>query len=88
MEDAGTDGNPTTDGSTPITMARQLTGTSSDDTYAGDEWNDANSDTLGAWNFGTSSDVPKLRYADYDGSGTDFNCDMFPVACGTELPGQ
>ena len=34
-------------------------------------WNQANSDTLGAWDFST---VPLLNYADYDGVGNEFAC--------------
>ena len=30
-------------------------------------WNSADSRTLGAWNFGTTRQVPTLSYADYDG---------------------
>ena len=37
-------------------------------------WNEADSSTLGAWDFGTATQVPLLRYADYDGSGTSFHC--------------
>ena len=31
-------------------------------------WNEAASNTLGAWNFGTASQPPRLNYADYDGA--------------------
>ncbi len=55
-------------------------------------WNDAGDDTLNAWVFATGK-APRLRYADYDGAGTDFDCSMFPagVTCGANgdpLPGQ
>ena len=64
---------PTVDGTevtAVITMARQLTLTN-----AGAIWNDADSDTLNAWDFGDSSQDPALRYADYDGpSGNDYHC--------------
>ena len=65
-----TDGTakPTVDG-TAITMAEQLTLTN-----AGTIWNDADNDTLNAWHFGDSSQAPALRYADYDGPGTDYHC--------------
>ena len=70
----GNDGTakPTVDGmvgSATITMARQLTLTN-----AGAIWNDAANDTLNAWDFGDSSQPPALRYADYDGTGTDYGC--------------
>ena len=68
-------------------MAAQLTADNVDDA-----WNDAGSNTLGAWDFGTDSQLPALNYADYDGGGTAFACDQFPVdACGPPgilLPGQ
>ena len=62
---------------------------------AGSEWDDTNSNTKGAWNFGTSGQAPALKYADYDGagSGTDY-CALFPakipgtddaLTCGTSL---
>ena len=64
-------------------------------TDADDVWDDASEKTKGAWNFGTGSQPPALKYADYDGSGgTDFSCDMFPakipgtntaLTCGTTL---
>ena len=63
---------PTVDGmvgSATITMARQLTLTN-----AGAIWNDADSDTLNAWDFGDSDQDPALRYADYDGTDTDYGC--------------
>ena len=53
-------------------------------------WNDAGDNTQDAWVFATGK-APRLRYADYDGAGTDFDCSMFPatVNCGTdEIPGQ
>ena len=57
-------------------------------------WSNASDNTLNAWVFGTGV-APKLRYADYDGSGastTDY-CALFlsTVTCsatGDELPGQ
>ena len=37
-------------------------------------WNQASSNTRNAWDFGTDSQAPALRYADYDGTdGTDGN---------------
>ena len=54
---------------------------------AGTSWNADGSNTLGAWDFGSDSQIPALRYADYDGSGATFDCDQFPagVTCGTTL---
>ena len=53
-------------------------------------WNDAGDNTQNAWVFATGK-APRLRYADYDGTGTEFDCSMFPasVNCGSdEIPGQ
>ena len=63
---------------------------------AGASWNAATSDTLNAWDFGTNSTAPKLKYADYDGSATDYSCSNTQfqpygaaITCGTtHLPGQ
>ena len=41
---------------------------------AGAQWNQASSLTLDAWDFGTTSQSPALKYADYDGDGTDYGC--------------
>ena len=66
-------------------------------TNAGAQWNVADDDTLNAWDFGSGSQTPAVRFADYDGAGTDYDCDMFPdtlpdgtpITCGTTLiPGQ
>ena len=38
-------------------------------------WNQASSNTAGAWNFGTTAQPPALRYADYDGDdGDTYGC--------------
>ena len=75
-----------------ITAATALTATN-----AGAQWNAAANDTLNAWDFGSATQTPALRFADYDGAGTDYDCDMFPatlpggatITCGTTLiPGQ
>ena len=68
-----------------LTLAVQLTAEN-----AGSAWNDDGSNTLGAWDFGDETQIPALKYADYDGGGDVFDCDHFPVdACGTLLlPGQ
>ena len=56
---------------------------------AGASWNAAANNSLGAWDFGTASQPPAVKYADYDGSGTVFNCNQAPAgACDTALPGQ
>ena len=62
---------------------------------AGPEWNLAAKKTKDAWDFGTTSQAPALKYADYDGdmAGVDY-CALFPVKipgtnddliCGTSL---
>ena len=52
-------------------------------------WNRGPRNTLGAWDLGTDKQIPALKYNDYDGDGTAFNCGQFPAgACGTLLPGQ
>ena len=77
----GTDGSVKPQG---VSTAAQLTAAN-----AGSSWNDAGSNTLGAWDFGTASQIPALNYADYDGAGTAFSCDQFLAdACDTLLPGQ
>ena len=56
---------------------------------AGASWNADSSNTMGAWDFGTASQPPVLRYGDYDGDGTVFDCSQAPTgACGAPLPGQ
>ena len=37
-------------------------------------WNQASSNTQNAWDFGTDSQAPALRYTDYDGDGTTYGC--------------
>ena len=80
----GLDGSPQPDG---VSTAAQLTADN-----AGPAWNDAGSNTLGAWDFGTETQIPALQYADYDGDGDVFGCAPnpgFPAnVCGTLLPGQ
>ena len=61
-------------------------------------WNSASDSTKDAWDFGTSSQAPALKYADYDGTGTMFHCesdaDNAPAGailipnCGELIPGQ
>ena len=87
-------GTSNTDGVPPggITAAIALTAAN-----AGAQWNVAASDTMDAWDFGSATQTPAVRFADYDGTGTDYDCDMFPatlpdgstITCGTTLiPGQ
>ena len=38
------------------------------------EWNQASSNTAVAWHFGTTTDIPALQYADYDGADDTFGC--------------
>ncbi len=67
-----------------VSRAAQLTAAN-----AGTAWNAADSYTLGAWDFGTGSQIPALKYADYDDTGSAFNCNQFPAgACTRFLPGQ
>ena len=82
-EAAGSDGSPKPQG---VSTAAQLSAAN-----AGSAWNDTN--TMGAWDFGTNEQIPALNYADYDGAGNTFDCSQFPTnACGTStpilLPGQ
>ena len=84
-EFGGSDGSTKPEG---VSTAAQLTAAK-----AGPAWNDVGSNTLGAWDFGTESQIPALNYADYDDGGDVFDCgpDLghFPAnACGTLLPGQ
>ena len=67
---------------------------------AGAIWNQANKDTLGAWDFGDASQSPALKFADYDGTdATMFACENDPASsttdstifiphCGVFLAGQ
>ena len=75
-----------------VTDATDLTATN-----AGAEWNDVANDTMGAWDFGDATQTPALRYADYDGTENDYDCDDYPatlpdgstLVCGTTIiPGQ
>ena len=75
------DGSPKPDG---VSTAAELTAGN-----AGKAWDDASSNTLDVWDFGTEEQIPALNYADYDGGGDVFDCDQFPAnACGALLPGQ
>ena len=37
-------------------------------------WNRARNNTRHAWNMGSTNQAPILRYADYDGAGTEYGC--------------
>ena len=90
---------PSTCGGMLCTLNGLNTATSSTDNTqwnAGASWNAAANKTLNAWDFGTNSTPPKLKYADYDGAGNTYSCDnnqFLPygsaITCGTtEIPGQ
>ncbi len=78
---------PSSIGSVGTAMERAAKLTS---TNAGMLWNDMNKNTLGAWNFGEDSQIPALKYADYDGGDgtsddhTIYYCD--PVEAGKMIP--
>ena len=76
------------DGDPGMLTVNDLTADNTDDDATKNIWDDAASKTKGAWDFGTTSQPPALKYADYDGvgSGVDY-CALFP-ACGNLLPGQ
>ena len=79
---SGSDHHDGTDKPDGVTSANGLTATNVDA-----KWNDAAEKTLNAWDFGTASQAPALRYADYDGDGGVDYCDMFPKAVpGTNIP--
>ena len=66
-----------------------LTVDNADDDATKNFWDDADSNTKGAWDFGTGSQPPALKYADYDGADGVNYCALFIVrACDTLLPGQ
>ena len=67
-------------------------GTKTASTWITVSWDNAANNTRDAWVFAAGK-TPKLRYADYDGSGTTFACSLFPstVTCGASgdlLSGQ
>ena len=76
--------------------ANGLTAPGGGSTSAAAEWDDASEKTKDAWDFGTNSQAPALKYADYDGAGAssvDY-CALFPakipgtntdLECGTSL---
>ena len=50
------------------TTAQQLTIGANANTDVPASWGEVDSNTLGAWHFGGSSELPSLNYADYDGA--------------------
>ena len=62
------------------------------------KWDSASENTKDAWDFGTSNQIPALKYADYDGVGTVFHCEsdaanaptgaILIANCGELIPGQ
>ena len=76
--------------------------TSAGATGAGSSWNDLDKNTLDAWDFGSTSETPALKYADYDGSTAGLyycaanallvgNRFQIPIPCNTMsllIPGQ
>ena len=82
-EVAGSDGTPMPTG---VTSAAGLTAAN-----VGSSWNSANDGTLGAWDFGDSSQPPALVFNDYDGdsTGTDYAALFGKVTkLGALLPNQ
>ena len=63
-------------GTGPTGAGRLLAPNAADttDRAVGAAWNDATHATLDAWDFGDDSDIPALRYADYDGDDTEYGC--------------
>ena len=73
----GPDGRPTDDtvdstsGSTGAAFLLAPNPSDSTNTSVAATWNQSSSNTAGAWDFGNTSQIPALRYADYDGAGVD-----------------
>ena len=58
-----------------VTAAAHLTAPSTAvATAVAAEWDQASSVTTGVWHFGGTTDIPALRYADYDGAGDTYGC--------------
>ena len=103
MENDGNDGTAHPAGLSGSGAAKANTLTDpvgSENTDADVVWDQTASKTKGAWDFGTTSQAPALKYADYDGPGAssvDY-CALFPpkipgtdtnlVCDTTPLPGQ
>ena len=52
-------------------------------TAVGAAWNQASSSTLDAWHFGSTTELPALRYADYDDANAAYSCTA--VSTGTTV---
>ena len=71
----GADGRPSDDtvdstsGSTGAALLLAPDDSDSTNTAVAAAWNETSSNTAGAWHFGSTTDIPVLRYADYDGDG-------------------
>ena len=74
-DNVDTAGESGTDLPSGVTTAAQLTVPSiAAATAVAAAWNQASSNTAGAWYFGTTAQAPALRYADYDGDGDTYGC--------------
>ena len=74
-ETPNTHGSPPSDATTASDLTLAI---------AGVTWNQASSNTLGAWDFGDATQNPALKFADYDGSGNDFACRENPAGSTTD----
>ncbi len=72
-----------TEGAPPLAITRALEMTRDN---VGRVWDTGRLSTAGAWDFGDNTQAPALRYADYDGSSSEYDCADYP--CGTLIPGQ
>ena len=76
----GPDGRPSdgtvdsTTGSTGAALLLAPDPSDSTNTAVAAAWNQASSNTAGAWHFGTTAQAPALRYADYDGADDTYGC--------------
>ena len=76
----GPDGRPTDDtvdstsGSTGAAFLLAPNPSDSTNTSVAATWNQSSSNTAGAWDFGNTSQIPALRYADYDGADDTYGC--------------
>ena len=87
----GSGGDP--DGDPPVSSASLLTLMNAGTNAEGDFiWDDADSRTLGAWDFGDSNMAPRLLYGDYDGDGETYGCvsgaSIVWTNCGSLIGGQ
>ena len=76
----GPDGRPTdstvdsTSESTGAALLLAPNPSDSTNTAVAAVWNQTSSNTAGAWDFGSTSNIPALHYADYDGDGDTYGC--------------